>query len=235
MKTKKTMSAVIGYAMALCFVACSPVMKNPAALDYRSAQALTPTEKEYVIRIGDQLDLKFFNSPELNESITVRPDGRISLQLAQEIVAAGLTPAQLSGLLKKTYSTELADPQIAVIVRSFSTQKIFIDGEVNKPGLANLTGQLTALQALALAGGLKDSAKPQEVIIIRRTAGQKVVPIVVNLQDAINGTDINQDITLMPYDVVFVPKSSVANVNKWVDQYLRRNIPVPFGIGAGID
>ena len=96
--------------------------------------------QEYQIQIGDALDIKFFYHPELNESVMVRPDGRISLQLVHEVQASGLTPEQLRQNLRKKYEPQISQPEIAVIVRSFTAQKVYVDGEVAKPGLVPLTG-----------------------------------------------------------------------------------------------
>ena len=184
---------------------------------------------EYKIQIGDELDVKFYFNPDLNEHFTVRPDGRISLQLVPEIMAAGLTPRALTDLLKQEYSHELSKPELTVIVRTFSAQKIFVAGEVDKPGEMKMVGHLTALQAVAMAQGFKDTARQSEVIVIRRNPDRTPLVIPVNLKHAIDGTDVGQDIALMPYDVVFVPRSTIANVNKFVDQFIRKNIPINFG------
>jgi protein involved in polysaccharide export with SLBB domain len=191
---------------------------------------LRSAEKEYSLQVGDQLDIKFFYNPELNEQVTVRPDGRISLQLAHEIMVAGLTPAELAELLTKKYAMEVKRPEITVIVRSFSSQKVYVDGEVSKPGMVPLVGTVTVLQTISQAGGVKDTARTTEVIVIRRGADNQPLAIAVNLDKAIDGTDMSQDIALRPFDIVYVPKSAIANVNVWVDQYIRKNIPVYTGI-----
>jgi protein involved in polysaccharide export with SLBB domain len=187
--------------------------------------------KEYFIQPGDQLDVKFFYNPELNETLlTVRPDGKISLQLAPEIMAAGLTPAQLSDLLAKKYAADIPKPEIAIIVRTFSSQRVHVDGEVNKAGLVSLVGPTTILDAIAEAGGFKDSARKEEVIIIRKTADKKPLTIVANLENAIAGVDNDQNIQVLPYDIIFVPRSKIGDVNRFVDLYIRKNIPIPFGV-----
>jgi len=208
--------------------------KNIVTADPAGTQPASYPMKEYLIQTGDQLDIKFFYNPELNEQAIVRPDGRISLQLAPEITAAGLTPAQLTDVLVKSYEKELANPGITVMVRSFSSQRVYVDGEVNKPGMVNLAGPLTVLQSIAEAGGFKDTAKPSQVIVIRKTQDSKPLAIAVNLEDVRNAAFGSQDILLAPYDIVYVPKSAVANVNQFVDQYIRRNIPIPFGVTYGI-
>ena len=220
------------YVLFILF-ACGPVVKNPTPLHYQAEQASLNSEKEYKIQVGDELDIKFFYNSELNEKVTVRPDGRISLQLVHEVMVAGLTPWELTQHLKQKYSPELKKPEIAVIVRSFGAHKIYVDGEVNRSGMFPLVGHTTVLQALSLAGGLKDTARKGEVLIIRRGEGNKPLVSSVNLNKVVDGTDILQDIPLKPFDIVYVPRSSIANVNVWVDQYIRKNIPIEFSTGFG--
>jgi protein involved in polysaccharide export with SLBB domain len=222
----------IAFLILLILSGCASVVKNPTPITSPGVQTAYPhTEQEYRLQIGDQLDVKFFYNPELNEQVTVRPDGRISLQLVHEIIAVGLTPQELTDLLTKKYAPELKKPEITVIVRSFSAQKIYVDGEVTKPGMVPLIGFMSVLQAISQAGGMKDSARTSEVVIIRR--GENHNPLVgkVNLDKAIDGTDMSQDIVLKPFDIVFVPKSPIANVNVWVDQYVRKNLPIYLSFG----
>lgn len=188
---------------------------------------------EYVIQEGDALGIKFFFNPELNEEVVVRPDGRISLQLVPAIVAAGRTPSELTQELKQMYSAELESPELSVIVRSFSAQRVFVGGEVDRPGELDLIDGLTVLGAIARAEGLTDRGKKEAVVIIHR--GEDGVPEVAefNLQRIRKG--LAPDPLLAPYDVVFVPMTKIANLNKWMDQYIRGNIPVSFGFRLDID
>ena len=228
------MSVIVKMLITILLLsACSNVVRNPTPLDYPGVQAAAVPTDEYHIQVGDQLDVKFFYQPELNESVTVRPDGRISLQLVQELTVVGMTPSQLTEKLTKAYSAELAKPSITVIVKAFNAQRVFVDGEVNKAGLVAMIGPMTVLQSIAQGGGLKDTARTNEVIVVRRVAENKVASLVVNLDYAIDGTDMRQDILLQPNDIVFVPKTSIANVDVWVDQYIRRLLPVPLGVGYG--
>lgn len=235
LKTKRITATITSLILLLLLSACGTAVKNPTPVVYPDAQAFPLPMQEYRIHVGDQLDIKFFYNPELNEQVTVRPDGRISLQLVHEIIAAGMTPAELTDLLTEKYATEIKKPEITVIVRSFSAQKVHVGGEVNNPGILDLIGPLTVLQSISRAGGFKDTARIQEVIVIRRKADFKPQVITINLEKAVNGTDISQDIILNPYDIVYVPKSSIANLNQWVDQYIRKNIPIPFGFGYSIN
>lgn len=228
--------AIKMFLMVMCVIlgGCSSAVRNYSATGLARAKTAAPLQ-EYHIQPGDQLDIKFFYNPELNEQIVVRPDGRISLQLVNEMMAAGMTPGQLTDHLRKAYGGELKKPEVAVIVRTFNDQRVYVDGEVFKPGVVTLPGPMSVLQSIAQAGGMKESARPDEVIIIRKNGEAKPTTLVVNLEDAIDGTDLQQDIALTPHDIVFVPRSAISNLNVWVDQYIRRNVPIPIGLGYGID
>jgi protein involved in polysaccharide export with SLBB domain len=217
--------------LSLFVTSCGPAVKQP----HPSVSPVPPpawsADQEYRIGIGDQLDIKFFYNPDLNEQVTVRPDGRISLQLIPEIVVSDLTPAALTKLLTEGYSKDLRQPQVTVIVRGFGSQRVYVDGEVARPGMIPILGLMTALEAISQAGGMKDSARQREVLIIRRGAENKPLAFSVDLKNARDGTDLGQNVSLAPYDIIYVPRSRVANVNLWVDQYLRKNVPIPISIG----
>jgi len=198
-------------------------------------QSSTYHVREYRIQPGDQLDIKLFYNPELNELLTVRSDGRITLQLVNDVIAAGLTPAELTAALTEAYAGELTNPKIAVIVRTSISDKVYVDGEVNRAGLVNLTGPTTVLQSIAQAGGMKDTAKTDEVLVLRRGEGRNVDVIRVNLKDALHGKEPVQDISLRPNDIVYVPKSAIASINSWIDMYIRKNVPLPIGIGYDLN
>jgi protein involved in polysaccharide export with SLBB domain len=167
----------------------------------------------------------------LNESQIVRPDGRISLQLISEITAAGLKPSELTTVLEERYANELEKPEIAVIVRSFNGQRFFVDGEVSRPGLFTLIGPTTVLDSIAQAGGFRDTARKHEIVVIRQGVDKKPMVLQVNLNKVVDGTDMSQNLVIQPYDIVYVPKSAIANVNMFVDQYIRKNIPISLSLG----
>jgi polysaccharide biosynthesis/export protein len=228
-------------SLCLMLAACGPTMKNVTPANPASpglSSAAVPDE-EYRIQPGDLLDIKFFYSPELNEQVPVRPDGRISLQLAQELRAAGRTPAELTALLKETYSRELKKPDVTVIVRSFGNQRVYVDGEVGKPGLIPLTGPTTVRQAISQAGGFLYTGNATDVLLIRRGPENQTLPVMVNMQKVLDGTDLSQDMYLKPFDIVYVPKTAIANANLWIEQYLTRMIPrigftAAYPVGSGI-
>ena len=224
--------------MRTCLVTLSislvVLILTSCATEIRTPQAISPPQApagpvgEYLIQIGDTLDIKFFYHPELNESVVVRPDGRISLQLIHETQAMGLSPEGLRQSLLEKYAPQISKPEIAVIVRSFAAQKVYVDGEVVRPGLVQLAGPMTVLQAIASAGGMKDTARASDILIIRRNQDNQPEPLLVSLDKVIAGTDMTQDIALFPADIVYIPRAPIANLNLWIDKYIRLNIPFPF-------
>ena len=193
-----------------------PAFSNKNAVDGQSAvkgkeqKTVTIDDERYVIQPGDTLSIKFFFNPELNEeNLIVRPDGHISLQLVHEVKAANLTPAQLKVLLAEKYGGQLKNPEIAVIVRSVrEPYRIYVDGQVRTPGEYEIVGSLSVLQAIARAGGMSvDTAKTSDVKVIRRDKDGQAFVINVDLDRALNGGDLSQDIRLLPYDFIYVPRS----------------------------
>ena len=198
--------------------------------------SLNAQSAPYRLQVGDSIDITFFKTPELNTSTKVRPDGKISLQLIDEVHAAGLPPTELKRELLRRYETELRDPQISVNVRDFGGQRVYVGGEVERPGMLTLDGGVTALQAIQQAGGFLDTAALKSIVLIRRNASGIPSGIEVDLSSVVDGSDPGNDPLLQSFDVVFVPKTRIANLNVFVDQYLRRMIPVnpSFGVGLGV-
>lgn len=180
----------------------------------------------YLIELGDSLDIKFRNTTELDEVVTVRPDGMISLPIIGDVQAAGVTPEGLRQLLMARYSNELRKPDITVIVRSFAGNNVYIGGEVFSPGRIPLNGRVTTLNAIILAGGFKDTAD-QKRVIVRRADGSCCEYDLKSVLECKGGRDIQ----LQPYDVVYVPKSHIAKVNQFVDQYIEKVLPFSRSFG----
>ena len=233
--TPKTGSVVV-IVFILSLVECGAARRGASAngspQDGPSSGMATPAPgPDYRIQVGDHLEIKFFYSPELNEQVIVRPDGRISLQLIPEMVVTDLTLEVLAKRLTERYSADLNQPQVTVIVREFGSQRVFVDGEVGSPGMVPLLGHMTALQAVAQAGGMKETARLTDVIVIRRGAADTPVALRVNLKKARDGSNLAQDLSLAPFDIIYVPRSRIANVNLFIDQYIRKVLPFTWAVG----
>ena len=211
---------------------CSAMVQNPVPLSDPRVQANSYPQKAYRIKAGDDLEIRFFYNPELNDKVIVRPDGFISLQLIGELAILDMTPGELTSTLQQRYEPMIQRPSITVTVRGFAAERVYVDGEVNKPGLIALTGKVTVMQAIAMAGGYKDSARLHEIILIRRGPSNEPLAIPIDLAEIINGKNMGQDILLLPYDIVFLPKSPIANVNMWVTLYIKNNLPISPAFGV---
>ncbi len=162
------MTATVLGVVAALLVGCASNRALPNNGAYGGSR-VTMFEKppDYRIQPGDEMDIKFFFNPELSEAVIVRPDGKISLPLVDDVQAAGLTPSELDALLTQAYARELRKPMITVIVKTFTGQRVYVGGEVGKPGVFELTAGMTALRAVFAAEGFLDTAKPEAVIVIR--------------------------------------------------------------------
>lgn len=214
--------------LAACWPSPNMVI-NPTPMNRFTQPAAVKQPADYLISVGDTLDIKFMYNPELNElAVPVRPDGRISLQLANDMPAANLTPEQLRKALTEKYASELKKPEIAVIVRTFTGNRVYVDGEVVYPGMIEIRGPTSLMQVLSQARGLRETARLSHVIVIRKDAEGKPMAANIDIRKIIDGTDLNLDINMMPYDIVYVPKSNIANWLKFVDEYINRAVPGGF-------
>jgi protein involved in polysaccharide export with SLBB domain len=181
----------------------------------------------YVLGPGDDVEIRFFFNPELNERAVIRPDGYISMLMVGEVTAAGATPADLAARLTELYRDQITQPVVSVQVRGFNDRKIFVGGEVGRPGMLPMPGAKTAMEALLEAGGpLRDSAKRNELIVIRRSPAGTPVTMRVALNPKGSQPPEAATFQLQPLDVVLVAESGISKTNRAIDQYVRRNIPV---------
>jgi protein involved in polysaccharide export with SLBB domain len=182
-----------------------------------------PMHREYKLGAGDVLELKFSYAPELDDKVTVRPDGAISLARVGELRAKGSTAAELSQQLTERYAKYLTHPDVTVIVREFAGQKIYVGGEVNVPGLVSIQGSLTCLQAVFNAGGPKPTARLEDVVLMRYDGDNKTDVQKVNLHEVFKGRA--SDISLQSFDVIFVPRSRISRIDLFVQQYIDGLVP----------
>lgn len=157
----------------------------------------------YVIGPTDVLEVSVWKEPDVSRSVTVRPDGKISLPLINDTQAAGLTPMEVGSHIAKALEKFITAPQVTVTVNSTNSQRAYVVGEVTRPGEVNLLPNTTVLDALASAGGPTQFANGKKIFILR-TEGEKQVRYYFNYQAAIKG-DLRQNIVLKPGDTIVVP------------------------------
>jgi protein involved in polysaccharide export with SLBB domain len=209
----------------LALAACGPVLHNATPPDTIEREQAAFLAEPYRIRPGDLIEVRHRLATEFNDTAVVRPDGQISLPLVPSVMAAGFTTDQLEGALKTAYSRDLRDVELSVLVRSFATQRVFVGGEVERPGMVDLIAGETLMQALYSAGGLKPTARTGEVVVVRHGAGDQRLVFAVDLDQVMSGTALGQDVKLQPLDTVIVPRSDIAQADLWVEQYIRNLLP----------
>jgi len=189
-------------------------------------------EDNYRIQIADTLAIQSYYDQQLNQTPVVRPDGRISLILIGEVVAVNKTPANLSEEIKKAYAQHLDDPDINVVVNEVSPRRMYIGGEVERPSVQIIEGSLTLMQVITLSGGFRDTANFNQVLLLR--SRDDVLETHQIDTDKILTNEI-PDVYLVQNDVIFVPRTKIADMGLFVDQYLSNMVPdfirINFGFG----
>ena len=172
----------------------------------------------YRIKQGDKLSVKFLYHPELNEiSVVVRPDGFISLQMIDDSKAEGLTISELKAQLEKSYNEILLKPVVTVTLLEFVAPRVFIGGQVNKPGRYDLREGQTLVQVIFLAGGFTSDANRKMVLHARPNGSGDWEIQSANVLKVINQQGEQKDIALQDGDYIFIPDSKISQINKAVE------------------
>jgi polysaccharide export outer membrane protein len=181
-----------------------PVQPAVPAMSSADAKKPATADPNYVIGDQDVLDVSVWKEPEVSRVVPVRPDGKISLPLLNDVQAAGLTPAQLAAEITESLKKYVTSPQVTVIVTTINSQRVYILGEVTRPGAFPLLPGMSVLQALSSAGGFTQFAKVKN-IFVRRVENGKESKYPFNYKDVINGKRPEQDILLKAGDTIVVP------------------------------
>ena len=180
----------------------SPSAAPAAAAPGAVAGVTTPPG--FVIGPDDVLTIVYWREKDLSAEVVVRPDGMISLPLLNDVRAEGLTPEQLRVALTTAASKFVEEPTVTVVVKSINSRKVFVTGQVGKPGPYPLGGPTTVVQILSTAGGLAEYAKKSKIMVLR-TEGGKSVALPFNYEEVMQGKRLQQNIELKPGDTVVVP------------------------------
>lgn len=171
----------------------------------------------YQIQADDILELSFRYTPEFDQEVTVQPDGFVQVKgLSNDIKVQGQTVPELIETLKKAYANVLHDPVISVVLREFEKPYFIAGGQVGRPGKYDLRGQTTASQAVAIAGGFVDFSKNSQVVLFRRYSDNTVEVKMLNLKDILKGKNVNEDMVLQPGDMLYVPKTFMAKIDRFL-------------------
>ncbi|HWO40495.1 MAG TPA: polysaccharide biosynthesis/export family protein [Candidatus Eisenbacteria bacterium] len=212
-------------------VACSssvtvpPLM--PEEVPHFEAAANFP-HQTYRFEPGDTIQIKYTFHPEMNQEVTVLPDGKILAQMVGEINVWGMTATQLERLLVQRTSDRLREPEVIVTVSRFAERHIYIGGEVQRPGAIPYRRGLSPLQAIIAAGGFLTSAQQDSVILVRAAGpDEKFITRKLNLSEAVKD-GVKEPLYLAPHDILYVSKSPIAEADLWVKQHITDLLPFLF-------
>lgn len=223
----RSVLAATALLLAVGLTSAAPVSAQEAPAP--SAMTYTDETPAYRFYPGDEIEIVVFSAPELTRTVIVAPDGRVSLPLLAPVRAADLTAAELQDALITAYSRQLRTPELSVTPRSYSSRQVFVGGEVARPGIYEMPANMDAFHAISLAGGFLPSARRGEVLVLSRASGETEVTE-LNLSERALRAGFPGAEPLQRYDVVFVPRSRISQVNLFMQQYIRDAVPVQFSM-----
>jgi polysaccharide export outer membrane protein len=203
MRSLRACFGVIGSTFVVAALHAQAPASRPATAPAAAPRSVE-TPADYIIGPDDQLSVLFWRDKDMSTDVTVRPDGKITLPLLDELQAAGLTPKQLRQKITEEAKKYVEDPNATVVVRQINSRKVFITGQVTKPGPYPLMAPTTVVQLIAMAGGVTDYAKSQDIVVMRTENG-KPVSFKVNYKDLSKQKNLKQNIELKAGDTVIVP------------------------------
>ncbi len=185
------------------------VAKEQAQEEPKQVQEAPAPAQEYVVGEGDLLRINVWKEPEISQSVTVRPDGNISLPLINEFRAAGLSPREIQELVTDKLKSVLTNPQVTVTVAEVRSKMVYVTGEVGKPGAYSIIAPMNVLQLIARAGGLTQFANRKEIYILRpgsqENTASKETRLKFNYKEVVKGHNSEQNVVLQSGDTVVVP------------------------------
>lgn len=190
------------------------------------------TRPRYLLRPGDTLDLEYRLTPEFNQTVMVQPDGYINLNIAGTVQVGGLTVDQAHDLVVSKDSTKLKDPELNVVLETFTHPYVVVAGQVAKPGPIELKENTTALGAIMLAGGFTADAKAGQVIVFRKVNDSIAEVKILHLSRIHKTSQLERDMALQPGDEILVPRDRISNIEHYlqvanVGMYMNPLSPIP--------
>jgi polysaccharide export outer membrane protein len=170
----------------------------------------------YQLRPGDSFDLNFEFTPELNQTVSVQPDGYVALRDVGDIYVNGKTVPEVTALLKGAYGKVVVKPSLVIILKDFDKPYFIADGQVGRPGKYDLRGDTTVVQAIAIAGGFREAAKHSQVVRFRRVSDSWVEATLVDVKKMEKQRNLAEDLHLHPGDMLFVPKNRLSKVMQFM-------------------
>ena len=193
---------------------------NNASAATSSDAALRPELQQrnprYQLRAADVLELQFEFSPEFNQTVSVQPDGYISLRGVGDVHVAGETVPELTATLQRQYGKFLHVPVIAVVLKEFEKPYFIANGMVGHPGKYELRGDTTVVEAIAMAGGFTEASKHSQVVLYRRVSHEWLEAKLLDVKSMLNNKNLREDIHLQPGDMIYVPQNRISKIRRYI-------------------
>ncbi len=170
----------------------------------------------YEVESGDEMTINFPYTPNFNQTVTVNPDGYITLQDAGDIHVGGKTIPEIKERVKEAYAKILRDPEVSIDLKKFENPYFLALGQVHRPGKYKLEGDTTVAEAIAMAGGFTPKAKHNDVLLFRRVSNNWVSATKVNLKHMLRSGNLSEDLQLQPGDMVYVPQNMISKVKPFL-------------------
>jgi len=203
-------------SLFLLIAICILTSAAAAFAQQQAPRLTTVTEERYRLQPGDVLEVQYRYSPEFNQTVTVQPDGYVSLEIGGDLKVAGLTIEQTRQAILRKASTRLQDPVATIVLKEFQKPYFVVSGEVNTPGKIEMREKVTALQAIMLAGGMKEAAKSSQVVVFRGINSDTAEVKVLDLKSIRRTSDLENDLTLQAGDMVYVPRDKLSKLERFM-------------------
>lgn len=190
--------------------------KAPRTTLDETGPAIHTRNWRYRINPSDTLELTFMLTPEFDQTVTVQPDGYITLRNIGDLPAAGRTLPEITESIKMAYSKILHDPVVSVNPKDFEKPYFVVGGQVGKPGKFDWRGEVTLTEAIAMAGGFTDASKHSQVLLFRRVSDQWSEARIINLKKMLNSRNLQEDPVLQPGDMLVVPKNALSKIKPFL-------------------
>ena len=216
------LALLLAFGLAACETGQSIKPKPANELKFAQWEDAVPL---YRLAAGDKFTARFFMMPELDEEVTVGPDGIVMLKTAGAINASGMTVPELARLIEDQSRHWVREPRVAVSLTDTPNNRVYVGGAVERPGPYLIHGRSGMMEAVLLAGGFNRESRYEEVVLIRRNTRNEPMLRTVNMREFVQTGTAEGDVPLSPGDILFVPRSGISELNLWIDQFIEDVIP----------
>lgn len=225
----KHLARVCGLAALLLVTACQSnnftLKPVPTAEQPQGFARWTDQVPLYRVGPGDRVQVRYLDTPELDDEALVAPDGTIALRPAPQVMAAGYTLVELGNQVAIQSRSWLKDPKVSIALKESASGRIYVGGQVVRSGTFPVNGRIGIVEAILLAGGFVEDSRIGEVVLIRRSPENRPMLRTINVKEFLQTGATDNDVPLVAGDIVFVPRSTIGEVNLWIDQFINRVLP----------